>query len=612
MRQREQREDMPAPLTRRQLLRWGLLIGAATPAAGSLLTACLISSDSDDPPTATPVASATPAPSTATFATSTAGAPTATFPSTSSATSGPPTSTATATPPPPVASATPSATTVPQPQTGGTLTLMGHVEVDRFGSDPVGGIVPWVLRVNIHSQLVKLDPLMQLQPDLAESWEVADGGLTYIFRLRPGVLFHHYQELTAEDVRYTFDYYRDPDSGAAQQPNLALIDVVETPDPLTVVIRLLEPDAAFLARGGQTMIVPGAHHAVVGEATYARDPIGTGPFRKIEHRPSEYTLLEAFPEYFRGRPYLDYIKLLIVPDPAVRTALLRSGEADSPVWPLSMADNVAFLNDSGFTTFLSADYALNHFPMNNELPQFSDRTVRRAMLHAIDRQRLIDEVFSGLATSATANLSPALAFYYEPNAMQYPVNPDEARRLLDEAGWLPGSDGVREREGVRLEWQLAVIAGDMQRRREAEQVVQALGEVGLRAHIVETTQPTAGMRDGRLQMALFNWEYGGADGDPDAWLTLRSDASDNFSRFRNGRVDELLLAGLRSTNSEERQQIYREIQRIVAEEVPFLFMMFWSAVTIFNARIQGLPTEVLRGEQLYAWCNELWIEPETV
>lgn len=595
-----QPDSVPAPLTRRELLRWGLLLGAATPAAGSLLTACLFTRGSeDDPPTALPAASVTAEPL----------APTTTEPPaqpSATATARPPTNTPTATTRPPTA--TPSPTAPPAPKTGGTLNLLGHVEVERFGSDPLGGLVPWVLRVNIHSRLVRLDEQLVLQPDVAESWEVGDGGLTYIFRLRAGVLFHHYQELTAEDVRYTLDYYRDPTNDAAQQSNLAVIDVVETPDAYTVVVRLLEPDAAFLARGGLTMIVPGAHHAVVGEAAYARDPIGSGPFRKIEHRPGEYTLLEAFPDYYGGRPYLDYIKLLVVADPAVRAAMLRSGEADSPIWPLNPADNVVFLSDAQFTTFESADFALNHFPMNNELPQFSDRTVRRAMLHAIDRQLVIDEVFSGLATPATANLSPALAFYYEPDAMPYPVNPDEARRLLDEAGWLPGADSVRERDGVRLEWQLAVISGDAARRREAELVAQRLADVGLRAHLIDTNLPTAGMRDGRLQMAVFNWEYGGADGDPDAWRTLRSDGPDNFSRFRNGRVDELLAAGLRSTNSDERQQIYREIQRIVADEVPFLFMMFWSTVTIFSARVQGLPKGVLRGEQLYARCDELWID----
>ena len=109
------------------------------------------------------------------------------------------------------------------------------------------------------------------------------------------------------------------------------------------------------------------------------------------------------------------------------------------------------------------------------------------------------------------------------------------------------------------------------------------------------------MRVGELQASLFNWTYGGGDGsgDPESSTTLLSDGGNNFSNFRNERVDELMKAGLAETDPDERKIMYDEIQAIIAEEVPFIYMMYWDAFNIFTNRVQGLPERALNGDRIY-------------
>jgi peptide/nickel transport system substrate-binding protein len=164
-----------------------------------------------------------------------------------------------------------------------------------------------------------------------------------------------------------------------------------------------------------------------------------------------------------------------------------------------------------------------------------------------------------------------------------------------------GEDGVREKDGEKLSFTCTVITGDQARLPEAELVQQFLAEVGIDMQLAE--QPISaileGLRNGSVDASLFNWTYGGGGGEPDGSVTLRSDGGNNFSNWSNARVDELLDQGLAEIDPDARQAIYFEIQDIVAEEVPFLYMMYWDWFNIFTPRVQGLPDSALNGSQLY-------------
>jgi peptide/nickel transport system substrate-binding protein len=283
----------------------------------------------------------------------------------------------------------------------------------------------------------------------------------------------------------------------------------------------------------------------------------------------------------------------------VRTTELETGEADSSVWALVTEDNIRLRDSGEFTTYVTSSAAVNHFPMNNEMPIFAEEEVRQALMHALDRDLIVDELWQGLAVKATANFSPALAFYYESDVREYEYDPDLAMQMLEDAGWVAGSDGVREKDGVRLAWELAIIAGDQARRPEGEFAQESWNAIDCEVSIIDTTGASDGMRDGSHAMSLYNWTYGGGSGEPDGSNTLRSDALNNFSHHKSAEMDELLDAGLLETDQDARKDIHSQVQKLVAEDVPFIYVKYWDWFNFFHQRVKGLPDEVLAGSQIY-------------
>jgi peptide/nickel transport system substrate-binding protein len=500
-----------------------------------------------------------------------------------------------------------------EPVQGGVFVALGHHEVASLSPDDWGPAVHFFIVGNIHNGLLELDNWYILQPELAESFEVSEDGLTYTFTTRSGVTWHDGQTFDATDVAYTFNYYRNPDNAAASASNYAGVVDVQAPDDVTVVITLEQPNAALLSRLGQAGIVPEHHHGEIGEDAYKADPVGTGPFMVQEWRAAEFTECVAFSDYWRGAPHMDGIRENIVPEASVRAIALENGEADSAVWPLVTDDHIRFRDDDQFadyTVHITSSLAVNHFMINNSNPIFQDKLVRQAMMYGTNREAIRDDLWQGLAVLATANLSPALEFYYEPDVHLYPYDPDQAIALMEEAGWALNGDGIWEKDGQTMSWTCTIITGDQARRPEAELVQANLNEIGFDMQIAEAPLATIqeGQRSGEIDMSLYNWTYGGGSGEPDGSNTLRSDARNNWSLWNNPRIDELCDMGLAETDAEARREIYSEIQKIVAEEVPFLFIKYWDWFNIFTPRVKGLPEDPLVGGQQYQFLHEMWLE----
>lgn len=472
---------------------------------------------------------------------------------------------------------------------GGTVIWMGHQEVAGLSPNDTGPTVQWMMISQIHEPLLGLTIENEIEPTLAESYEVSDDYLTYTFKLREGVTFHNGQPFTSADVKYTFEFYRDyPESALAG--SLAPVETVETPDDFTAVVKLKEINADFLVDGAQIMLVPHEYHAEVGQEAYTTAPVGTGPFKLLEWVAADYTLLEANEEYWRGRPKLDFIRQNVVPEPAVRAIALETGEAHATVWPLLVQDSVRLREQEGFASFSSPANSVRFFPLNNRLPQLSEVAVRKAMLMALDRRRIIDELWNGVGTIAPSYYTPAGATYFNPDVAVLEYDPDGARAMLDEAGWVAGADGIREKDGVRLSYTCTTITGDQARRPIAELTQQLLGEVGVEMLLAEA--PVASILEalpkGDMDSSIFNWTFGSAFA-PDPFDTLHSTGSSNFCGYSNARVDELIEAGRTTVDVDERKAIYFELQQIIADEVPFLFLMFDEWIYITVPGIDGTP-----------------------
>jgi peptide/nickel transport system substrate-binding protein len=490
---------------------------------------------------------------------------------------------------------------------------MGHQEVAGMGPANLGASVEQTVVYAIHNSLLLGDEMLVSKGVLAESWEVAEDGLTYTFNLVQGVKFHNDADFTAQDVVYTFDFYRNPDNGTPNVNTFLGIESVEAPDDFTVVVHMASVNASSLVSWAETPIPQSTYHAEVGEEVYPTAPIGTGAFKLVNWVPAEVVELEAFEGHFRGRPNIDAIRQEVVPDASVRAIALETGDSDACLWPLLVEDSQRLAEDPNFTVLVSSTGGIKHIPLNNKVPALAEKEVRQALLTALDRQRIIDELWNGAAKVAHTHYSPKYSFYSksdDPSTKHYDYSVDGATALLDGAGWAPGADGIREKDGVRLSFTCTTVTGDTARRPIAELAQQMLAEVGVEMLLEEA--PVSAILEalpkGEMEASLFNWTYGAVD--PDPADTLRTGGSTNFNNFSNARVDELIEAGVQTVVPEERQAIYHELQDIIVEEVPMLYLQWDDWYNVFSSRVKGLPEATEDGFTIFFnGLHKWWLDP---
>ncbi|MBT9136910.1 MAG: Oligopeptide-binding protein AppA [Firmicutes bacterium] len=487
---------------------------------------------------------------------------------------------------------------------------MGHHDLVGLGPDNIGPTVTWVAIANIHNALIELGYDNKWRLVLAESYEISPDGLTITFHLRRGVKFHDGTPFTSADVKYTWDFYGDPANAAVIRGRFVNIDRIEAPDDYTVVVHMNRPDATITTMAATTYIVPKHFHKEVGSMVYRTKPIGTGPFKLHTWKPAEYTLLQAFDDHFRGRPWIDYVRIDVVLEAAVRAIALDMGKAHASIWPFIVEDNLRFAADPRFTTFITYSEALNHFRINTKIPQFADKRVRQAIMYAHCRERVVEETFAGAAIVAHSHKSPASVPWFNPNTRKYYYNPEKAKALLDEAGWIVGHDGIRVKDGMRFSFTLRVFPGDVVRMPQALFLQHYLRAVGIEMLIVETPAGivTAGMRAGTLDAQLHNWTFGSIE--PCPLHKLHSKGGDNRSHWSHPRVDELLEMGRREMDPEKRRLIYWEVQEIVAEEAVLIKQTFWHWFNSWCVSVKGLPSPetVLASSWIFRDIRKLWIE----
>ncbi|HVL70204.1 MAG TPA: ABC transporter substrate-binding protein [Vicinamibacterales bacterium] len=442
--------------------------------------------------------------------------------------------------------------------------------------------------------LVGLDEAFNPVPELAERWSIEDDGRTYRFFLRPGVRWHDGTPFTSADVRFTFEAallrYHSRTRAALE----GVIEAIETPDDLTVIFRLTRPYSPLLQRLDvvEASIIPrhqyDGHDLLTGEPT--RRPIGTGPFRIVSHTPSDRIVLERNTQYFRpGLPRVDRVVFRILPNAAAAVAALEAGEVDyvsgvpGPAIPRLRASPAVTVvpGTAGPGGALCQDVLIPNLARR----PFNDPRVRRAFAHAIDRAFIHERVYYGLGRVATGPISHLMTWAYTADVPQYRHDPAEANRLLDAAGHPRGRDGVR----MRLTF---THAATHQRLGQALREGLKLAGIDL---ALETRDFNAAVEQVFVKKAFDLGVASYCNGvDPDIGVRRAYVSSNigpypfsNGAGYRNPRIDALFEEASRQQDRARRRDLYVEIQRILAADVPYFWLVDTEALRAHRSTFTG-------------------------
>jgi len=426
-----------------------------------------------------------------------------------------------------------------------------------------------ILYANVMEGLTRIDQSGALLPDLAESWTVAPDGLAYAFRLRSGVKFHDGAPFSSSDVRFTFERGAAPESVNNLKKSLfTSITAIETPDPQTVILRLAKPDFLLLYRVGLSEAVIFSPSSA---ANAKSDPIGTGPFRFVRWNKGDRLELTRVADYRAADTTgLRDIVFRFIADPAAIVAALLSGDVDA--FPNGIPpENIPQLQaDPRFTVKVGQTEGKTLLAINNGKKPFDDVRVRRAIAHALDRKAIIDGAMFGYALPIGSHFSPMDPGYVDLTGV-YPYDPARAKALLAEAGFPDGFSASLK------------LPPPSYARRSGEIIAQQLAAIGIKVTIEPLQFPQW------LANVFTNKEYD---------LTIISHTEpldiDIYSRpeyyfnYKSPRFNETIAAIPATPDAADRDKLYGEAQRILAEDSVNGFLFLLPKLAAWNKDISGL------------------------
>jgi peptide/nickel transport system substrate-binding protein len=442
----------------------------------------------------------------------------------------------------------------------------------RIGTDDVSGKASQL----IFNNLMTLDDRLRVVPDLAERLDNPDP-TTYVVTLRRGVKFHDGHELTSADVVFTFRSLLDPAFLSPRKGAFRMVKAIDARDRYTVVFSLTEPFGSFPVN----LVIPIV--PADAPANFRDRPIGTGPYRFVRYATDDRLELEPFADYFGGRPKNDGLVLRIVPDDIMRGLELRKGTMDIVVNDLAPDIVHQLARDPGLQLVESPGTDYQYIGLNLRDPLLQDRRIRQALGYAIDRRAIIEHLRRGLATPA-AGLLPPVSWAFAQQVFTFSYDPGKAKALLDEAGYAdPDGDGP----APRLHLSLKMSNNEFNRLQSSviQQNLRAVG-VALDVRTYEFATLYADVLKGNFQLFTLQW-VGGAVADPDILRRVFHSsqvppAGFNRGYFHDARVDRLLDEAAVSTDEAKRRTLYGEVQRIVAEEAPYISL--WCKINAAVAR----------------------------
>ena len=452
---------------------------------------------------------------------------------------------------------------------------------------------------SVYDTLVFLSPDYQFVPGLAESWTVSDDAKSYTFVLRKDVKFHDGTPFNAEAVKANFDRIVDPATKSAKAITLLTTYAgTEVVDEYTVRVNFEKPYPTFLDACAQVYLGMASPTALEkwSPADYQMHQVGTGPFMfsEADYVPKDTIVLVKNPDYnwgpslfkHTGPAYLDRITFKFFPDAATRAAALESGSVDV-IGELPPQDAVRLQSDSKYQVMIVAvpGPPLMVF-INSAKAPTDDVKVRQALLYGTDQQAIVNTIFRGLSPVAYGPWGTSSLGFAEDLKSLYPFDPAKAKALLEEAGWTPGSDGIRVKDGQRLSLETYLQTWGFLS--ETGQMLQAqLKQIGVELNTQTVSFPAAmeAAAKGDHHLAPLNLSAS----DPSFLKGLFYSAGGyNWSKIDSAELNKLFDDAAATLDTDARLELYKQVQRYTMEQALLIPIRDYTNLNGASAKVQGL------------------------
>jgi peptide/nickel transport system substrate-binding protein len=434
-----------------------------------------------------------------------------------------------------------------------------------------------IMNVNMYDSLLHKNLKLGYEPSLATEWRPIDDN-TWEFKLRKGVRFHNGDAFSAADVKFTFDRVLDPGTKSPQYGNVRGVKEIKIIDDHTVHLVTDKPFPLLLERLVFFPMIPKKYFEKVGGQVFAeRAPVGTGPYQFVEWKRDQYLHLERFPEYWRGpAPIKDFV-IRVIPETSTQIAELKTSGVDivRNLPPDLMPD----LKSHADTYVSSAPILRTHYvALDMRVPPFNKKEVRQAANYAIDRQVVIEKLMDGLGGIVPTVINP-MAFGFDPSVEAYGYDPKKARDLLRQAGY-PNGVEITLHAGISYAFL----------RQIAEAIAEMLSEVGLRTNLKIWDPGPAWNKffqgEGKATHGYFGtWGYYSTfDADAVLHPFYHTEPGGWVGRWytRVNGLDQLIDEGRSTVDKDKRLAIYAQVQRLIREEAPSIFL--WHQYDMLGVR----------------------------
>lgn len=464
----------------------------------------------------------------------------------------------------------------------------------------------------IFSGLTRINEKLEVIPDMAKSWTVSKDGKIITVNLRKNIKWHDGADFTAEDVKFTYDSILNPKINSVRRS-----DFIIDGEPIrfrvlgkyVVQIILPKPFAPMLSRLG-TGIIP--KHLLsdkdINTASFNRNPVGTGPFKFAEWKTGDFVRVVRNDNYFKGKPLLAEILFKIIPDENAALIAFEAGETDSAGIPAKDYNRMKELKNINIFEYDTLLYT--YLGLNIDNPLFSDKRVRQAMAHAVNKKQLISLILKKMGTEAYAPSSP-VSWAYSADVTKYAYDTKKASLILENLGWKLGPDGYRHKNGKRFEFTCLVNQGNKDREKAAVVLQQQFKKVGIKmdikilewAALLKIINNPKSPKE--FDAVIMGWSLGL---DPDSysiWHSSQYPRGFNFINYKNLTVDRLLEQGRTELNQQKRKSIYARLYKQISDDQPYIFLWYPHTVVGVSKRVGGLSKPGPAG--IFLNIEKIWV-----